>query len=242
MPSDARLWSQLRLRRVGVTDPAVLAAMRTVPREAFVPLELAECAYDDMPLPIGEGQTISQPSIVALMTAALQPSSIDRVLKPVCKGHALAASRLTMPWIMAGLRHGSVVSGKAAQACLSRRERVRPPTVPRWPAAPPAAPLSCRAGQRAPAEVLAAVLAPAPPCAGVFPGWLSILPARGARGRGAAARSAPRRGACLWSQPPAQRPGRTAWETGGWGGHSGADGHRVGRRAGAAPREAMPPR
>src|SRR5512132_2543503 len=65
----------------GVTDPAVLAAMRTVPREAFVPPELAELAYDDMPLPIGEGQTISQPYIVALMTAALRPSPTDRVLE-----------------------------------------------------------------------------------------------------------------------------------------------------------------
>jgi|SRR6516165_6912378 len=58
----------------GVTDPAVLAAMRTVPREAFVPPELAEFAYHDISLPIGEGQTISQSSIVALMTAALQLS------------------------------------------------------------------------------------------------------------------------------------------------------------------------
>ena len=51
----------------GVTDPAVLAAMRMVPREAFVRPELAEWAYDDIPLPIGEGQTISQPYIVAMM-------------------------------------------------------------------------------------------------------------------------------------------------------------------------------
>lgn len=63
----------------GVTDPAVLMAMRTVPREVFVPHELVEFAYDDMPLPIGEGQTISQPSIVALMSAALQPCPTDRV-------------------------------------------------------------------------------------------------------------------------------------------------------------------
>jgi protein-L-isoaspartate(D-aspartate) O-methyltransferase len=63
----------------GATDPAVLAAMRTVPCEAFVPPELAELAYDDLPLPIGEGQTISQPYIVALMTAALLPSPADQV-------------------------------------------------------------------------------------------------------------------------------------------------------------------
>jgi protein-L-isoaspartate(D-aspartate) O-methyltransferase len=77
----------------GVTDPAVLEAMRTVPREAFVPPELAELAYDDMPLPIGEGQTISQPYIVALMTAALRPSPTDRVLE-IGTGSGYAAAVL----------------------------------------------------------------------------------------------------------------------------------------------------
>ena len=71
MPSATMVATQIAAR--GVTDPAVLAAMRTVPR-GVCPPELAECAYDDMPLPIGEGQTISQPYIVALMTAALRPS------------------------------------------------------------------------------------------------------------------------------------------------------------------------
>jgi protein-L-isoaspartate(D-aspartate) O-methyltransferase len=75
----AMVATQIAARRV--TDPAVLAAMRTVPREAFVWPELAECAYDDLPLPIGEGQTISQPYIVAVMTAALQPAPADRVLE-----------------------------------------------------------------------------------------------------------------------------------------------------------------
>lgn len=60
----------------GVNDPRVLAAMRRVPREAFVPVALRSRANDDSPLPIGEGQTISQPYIVARMTeiAALEPS------------------------------------------------------------------------------------------------------------------------------------------------------------------------
>lgn len=65
----------------GIHDPAVLAAMRTVPREAFVPPEWADAAYEDMPLPIGEGQTISQPYMVALMTEAMQLSPADRVLE-----------------------------------------------------------------------------------------------------------------------------------------------------------------
>ena len=56
----------------GVADPAVLAAMRAVPRHRFVPGEYLSQAYADRPLPIGYGQTISQPYIVALMTEALQ--------------------------------------------------------------------------------------------------------------------------------------------------------------------------
>jgi len=77
----------------GVTDPAILAAIRTVPREAFVRPELAEFAYDDIPLPIGEGQTISQPYIVAVMTAALRPSPEDRVLE-IGTGSGYAAAVL----------------------------------------------------------------------------------------------------------------------------------------------------
>lgn len=61
----------------GVDDGAVIAAMRTVPRDCFVGDDMAEFAYDDTALPIGEGQTISQPFIVASMAAAaeLQPDS-----------------------------------------------------------------------------------------------------------------------------------------------------------------------
>ena len=52
----------------GISDPRVLAALRKVPRELFVPAGLRDLAYEDRPLPIGHGQTISQPYIVALMT------------------------------------------------------------------------------------------------------------------------------------------------------------------------------
>ncbi len=65
----------------GVQDPAVLSAMRRVPREAFVPRHLARRAYADQPLPIGEGQTISQPYIVATMTESLRLRPGDRVLE-----------------------------------------------------------------------------------------------------------------------------------------------------------------
>ena len=59
----------------------VLQVLRTVPRHAFVPAELAESAYANHPLPIGHGQTISQPYIVALMTALIQPEEEDVVLE-----------------------------------------------------------------------------------------------------------------------------------------------------------------
>ncbi len=65
----------------GVSDERVLQAMRTVPRHRFVPERLSRSAYNDHPLPIGEGQTISQPYIVALMTETLEVEEDDRVLE-----------------------------------------------------------------------------------------------------------------------------------------------------------------
>jgi len=65
----------------GVRDAAVLAAMRKVPRERFVSGGQTSLAYEDEPLPIGEGQTISQPYIVAVMTEALRLQAGDRVLE-----------------------------------------------------------------------------------------------------------------------------------------------------------------
>lgn len=70
---------QIELR--GVTDSVVLDAMRVVPRHRFVPPQFVDEAYDDSPLPIGYGQTISQPYIVGYMTAALQLKPKDRVLE-----------------------------------------------------------------------------------------------------------------------------------------------------------------
>lgn len=64
-----------------VTDPGVLAAIAAVPRHRFVPPEHVDAAYDDCPLPIGQGQTISQPYIVALMTQALRLTPDSRVLE-----------------------------------------------------------------------------------------------------------------------------------------------------------------
>ena len=70
-----------QLRNRGIQNPDVLAAMRNTPRHWFVPPELTKMAYADRPLPIGEGQTISQPYIVALMTELLTPDRNHRVLE-----------------------------------------------------------------------------------------------------------------------------------------------------------------
>ncbi|HKV61695.1 MAG TPA: protein-L-isoaspartate(D-aspartate) O-methyltransferase [Candidatus Acidoferrum sp.] len=70
-----------QLRRRGITDAAVLAAMMAVPRHEFVPEDYRSQAYEDLPLPIGDGQTISQPYIVAAMTVALHLQPDDRVLE-----------------------------------------------------------------------------------------------------------------------------------------------------------------
>jgi protein-L-isoaspartate(D-aspartate) O-methyltransferase len=65
----------------GVKDPRILDAMRKIPRHLYVESSLKEMAYEDHPLPIGEGQTISQPYVVAWMTEALNLKSSDRVLE-----------------------------------------------------------------------------------------------------------------------------------------------------------------
>jgi len=81
-------WESARERMVatqiaarGVGDEKVLAAMRRVPRHLFVPAEVRGSAYSDYPLPIGHGQTISQPYIVAMMTSLLQIQPDDRLLE-----------------------------------------------------------------------------------------------------------------------------------------------------------------
>lgn len=70
-----------QIRRRGVRDPRVLEAMRAVPRHRFVPEPLRYLAYADRPLPIGQGQTISQPFIVAYMSEALEVAPTQRVLE-----------------------------------------------------------------------------------------------------------------------------------------------------------------
>lgn len=72
---------ELQMEARGISDPAVLAAMRQVPREEFVPQDVRAHAFDDSALPIGEGQTISQPYMVAYMTEQLRLTHDCRVLE-----------------------------------------------------------------------------------------------------------------------------------------------------------------
>ncbi len=90
---DRRRMVAEQIRGRGVRDPAVLAAMESVPRECFVPEELAGRAFADGPLPIGDGQTISQPYIVALMTDLLEIED-DHVVLEVGTGSGYQAAVL----------------------------------------------------------------------------------------------------------------------------------------------------
>lgn len=97
---EAMVEHQIRDR--GIRDERVLAAMREVPRHLFVPKGYERAAYEDRPLPIGEGQTISQPYIVAVMTEQLEIKPQDRVLE-IGSGSGYQAA------LLAGLA-GTVIS------------------------------------------------------------------------------------------------------------------------------------
>ena len=79
--AERRLMIETQIRKRGVTSRRVLEAMAAVRRHEFVPLKFRNDAYADKPLPIGEGQTISQPYMVAAMTEALELTGSERVLE-----------------------------------------------------------------------------------------------------------------------------------------------------------------
>src|SRR5258708_31683400 len=76
-----RLRLLMELRRTGIGDARVLGALERIPRELFVPAEFQDQAYENIPLPIGHGQTISQPYVVALMTEKLAVDDRHKVLE-----------------------------------------------------------------------------------------------------------------------------------------------------------------
>jgi protein-L-isoaspartate(D-aspartate) O-methyltransferase len=105
----------VQVARRGVRDPRVLDAMRRVPREAFVRKGMEEFAYEDSPLEIGEGQTIAQPYIVALMIEAAELKPGDRVLEVGAgSGYAAAVMAQIAGRVFAIERHATL----ARQAAL----------------------------------------------------------------------------------------------------------------------------
>src|SRR5438477_8568444 len=96
----------------GVRSEAVARAMREVPREAFIGADMQEFAYADSPLPIGEGQTISQPYIVAYMSEALELEGGERVLEiGTGSGYAAAVLSRLAGEVYTVERHPSLASG-----------------------------------------------------------------------------------------------------------------------------------
>ena len=108
-----------QLKSRGIKDERLLAAMAKVPREEFVPLDARSGAYEDGPLPIGYGQTISQPYIVAFMTEQLRPKPTDRVLE-IGSGSGYQAAILAE--LMAEVYTVEIVEplAKTAEATLQR--------------------------------------------------------------------------------------------------------------------------
>src|SRR5580700_4816846 len=80
-PCERRRMVDRQLRRRGIHNPRVLDAMLTIPREEFVPHEYRVCSYRDEPLQIGNGQTISQPYMIALMAELLELTGTETVLE-----------------------------------------------------------------------------------------------------------------------------------------------------------------
>ena len=106
----------------GIHSRLVLDAMRAVPRERFLPPELEEFAYEDAPLPIAEGQTISQPYVVAMMIEALELRGGERVLE-VGTGSGYAAAVLAQ---IAGQVYSVERIGQLAEKAASALSRASP--------------------------------------------------------------------------------------------------------------------
>lgn len=95
MDNDRQLMVQTQLAQRGITNESVLRAMKAVPRHLFVPTEIQSHSYDDRALPLSEGQTISQPFIVALMAEKLVLQGHERVLE-IGTGSGYSAAVLSL--------------------------------------------------------------------------------------------------------------------------------------------------
>jgi protein-L-isoaspartate(D-aspartate) O-methyltransferase len=115
-----RVMIERQLVRRGIRDPRVLEAMRRVPRHEFVPDELRAIAYEDGPLPIGGGQTISQPFIVAYMAEVLGLRGNERVLE-VGSGSGYAAAVLSL---LAADVYGIELEGELHARSVATLERL----------------------------------------------------------------------------------------------------------------------
>jgi protein-L-isoaspartate(D-aspartate) O-methyltransferase len=115
-----RVMIERQLVRRGIRDPRVLEAMRRVPRHEFVPDELRAIAYEDGPLPIGGGQTISQPFIVAYMAEVLGLRGNERVLE-VGSGSGYAAAVLSL---LAADLYGIELEGELHARSVATLERL----------------------------------------------------------------------------------------------------------------------
>ena len=110
---------RVQLAERGILDVRVLDAMRNVPRHEFVPETLRQEAYEDHPLPIGEGQTISQPYIVAAMLEHLAVQATDRVLEVgTGSGYVTALLSLLCAEVYSVERHGQLAA--SAESTLHR--------------------------------------------------------------------------------------------------------------------------
>jgi protein-L-isoaspartate(D-aspartate) O-methyltransferase len=125
-PEDAAWFAAMRLRMVesqlrarGVRDERVLHAMRRVPRHQFTAERYRDQAYEDHPLPIAEGQTISQPYIVAVMLEALGLQATDRVLEVgTGSGYVTALLAELAAQVVSVARHALLADG--ARSLLAR--------------------------------------------------------------------------------------------------------------------------
>jgi protein-L-isoaspartate(D-aspartate) O-methyltransferase len=155
---------RLQIRARGIVDERVMNAMAAVPREWFVPAEIRSLAYTDQAVPIGEGQTISQPWMVAMMTQLLDPPANCRVLEVGTGSGYQAAVLATMGCNVLGIERLPELAAAARQRlealALGARVEIRiGDGSVGWPAAAPWSRIIVAAAAPTVPEALAAQLA-----------------------------------------------------------------------------------